>query len=129
MKLLQKLPNSQRSPSGLEWLILKKLPMALLASTLIPLIWYWLSALYPATAPGETVEKYMAGVTIGAIATVITAWTAIFTVAIGCFIVVMMKGPAYVADQYPLMDADEPKESDDRRSEKPSPTRATDDEF
>ena len=39
----------------------------------------------------------------------ITAWTAVFTIAIGCTIVMLMKGPAYVADRYPLSDADEPR--------------------
>ena len=47
---------------------------------------------------------------IAAVATVITAWTAIFTIAIGCVIVALMKGPAYVADRYDLIDADEPRQ-------------------
>jgi hypothetical protein len=115
MNLLQKLPNSQRSPAGLEWVILKKLPMALLACTVIPLLWYWLAWLYPANVPGESADKYLTGVSIAVIATVITAWTAVFTVAIGCCIVVLMKGPAYVADQYPLSDAEAPLESSEHR--------------
>jgi hypothetical protein len=115
MNLLRKLPNSQRSPSGLEWVILKKLPMTLLACTVIPLLWYWLSSLFPANVPGESAEKYLTGVSIAVIATVITAWTAVFTVAIGCFIVILMKGPAYVADQYPLSDAETPSPSGKRR--------------
>jgi hypothetical protein len=38
-------------------------------------------------------------------------WTVVLTVAIACFIVVVAKGPAYVADAYPLPDdgRDEPK--------------------
>ena len=28
-------------------------------------------------------------------------WTLLFTLAIGCVIVMLMKGPAYVADPYP----------------------------
>jgi len=35
-------------------------------------------------------------------------WTALFTVAIGAFVVMVMKGPAYVADAYPLSDSDRP---------------------
>ena len=120
MSLLRKLPNSQRSPSGLEWVVLKKLPMTLLACTLIPLLWYAFASLYPVTAPGESVEKYMTGVSIAALATVITAWTAVFTVAIGCVIVVLMKGPAYVADQYPLIDADEPEDAPPRPGKRAS---------
>ena len=110
MKLLQKLPDSQRSPPGLERRILRKLPSALLASSIIPLIWYWLSHYFPSPNAGESVEKYLNGVGIAAIATAVTAWTAIFTIAIGCVVVVLMKGPAYVADRYPLSDADEPRQ-------------------
>ena len=29
-------------------------------------------------------------------------WTLVLTLALGCFIVRVMKGPAYVADGYPL---------------------------
>ncbi len=31
-------------------------------------------------------------------------WTLVLTVALGCFVVRVMKGPAYVADAYPLPD-------------------------
>ena len=48
-------------------------------------------------------------VDILAIATVITVWTAVFTVAIACVVVWLMKGPGYVADAYDLSDADEPR--------------------
>ena len=110
MRLLQKLPDSQRSPPGLERRILRKIPSAILASIFIPLAWYWLSSVFPSPAAGESVEKYLSTVGIAAIATAVTAWTAILTVAIGCIIVVLMKGPGYVADQYPLSDADEPRQ-------------------
>lgn len=108
MKYLRKLPNSRRSPAGLERKIWAKLPAAFLAGTLIPAFAYAYARFMPSPTVGETVEKYLAGVEIAAIATVITAWTAVFTVAIGCVIVMLMKGPAYVADPYPLSDADEP---------------------
>jgi hypothetical protein len=35
-------------------------------------------------------------------------WTIVFTVVLGCLIVMIAKGPAYVADAYPLPDADAP---------------------
>jgi hypothetical protein len=35
-------------------------------------------------------------------------WTAVLTAAIAAFVVVAMKGPGYVADAYPLPDADAP---------------------
>ena len=112
MRYLQKLPNSRRSPPGLERKIWRRLPVALLASTAIPAFAYLYARFFPAPAFGETVEKYLIGVEIAAVATVITAWTAVFTVAIGCVVVMLMKGPAYVADRYPLSDADEPRRSD-----------------
>jgi hypothetical protein len=40
---------------------------------------------------------------------VLLHWTLIGTLAIGCVIVMLMKGPAYVADAYPLVESDEPR--------------------
>ena len=118
MRYLQKLPNSRRSPPGLEWTIWRRLPAAFLAGTAIPALCYLYARLFPAPASGQTIEKYLAGVEIAVIAVVITAWTAVFTVAIGCVTVMIMKGPAYVADQYPLSDADQPR----RRHEDDDPS-------
>jgi hypothetical protein len=114
MRYLKKLPNSHRSPPGLERKVWRKLPAAFLAGTLIPGFAYGYARLFPSPSIGETVEKYLTGVEIAAIATVITAWTAVLTVAIGCVIVMLMKGPAYVADQYPLSDADQPRRKHQR---------------
>ena len=108
MRYLKRLPDVRRYPPGLEWRILKRLPLVLLASTAAPLCWYLYAEMFPNPAVGETVEKYLASVGIAALATAFTAWTAVSTVAIGCVIVVLMKGPAYVADPYPLVDAERP---------------------
>ena len=35
---------------------------------------------------------------------VVLHWTLVLTLALGCFIVRVMKGPAYVADAYPCPD-------------------------
>jgi len=43
---------------------------------------------------------------------VLVHWTALITVAFGAVIVWVMKGPAYVADAYPLSDAEEPPIAD-----------------
>ena len=114
-RFLNKLPNSRREPHGLEWKILKKMPMATLASLVIPGLMVLYARMSPMPAPGESVDKYLTGINIAAIATSVTALTAVFTVAIGCVIVVLMKGPAYVADEYPLSDASEPR--DDKNAE------------
>jgi len=39
---------------------------------------------------------------------VVLHWTLVLTLAIGCAIVMLMKGPAYVADPYELNDSDRP---------------------
>ena len=45
---------------------------------------------------------------------VILHWTLVLTVGIGCVVVMMMKGPAYVADTYPLSDSDLPAAAKER---------------
>jgi hypothetical protein len=108
MKLLQRLPGFERSPPGLERRILKVLPFALVGSVLAPLLAYLAVTLAGSTPTGLTAARHASDMLIAGVAFVVTAWTAILTVAIGCFIVVLMKGPAYVADRYPLSDADQP---------------------
>lgn len=107
MKYMKKL-HSRREPAGLEWTILKKLPMILLGGTFVPLMISGISRLFPPDRAAALVAKHIQMMDILAIALGITAWTAVFTVAIGCVVVVLMKGPAYVADAYDLVDADRP---------------------
>lgn len=47
---------------------------------------------------------------------VVLHWTLVLTLALGCFIVRLTKGPAYVADAYPL--PDETDDATDARSAK-----------
>ena len=102
MKYLQKLAGFQRSPAGLEWQIWKKLHLILAVGTALPLLAsagaYVLDGLDSATQNARAVEQFfyvMLGV-------VILHWTLVLTLAIGCVIVMLMKGPAYVADAYEM---------------------------
>jgi hypothetical protein len=102
MKYLQKLDGFQRSPAGREWLIWKKLHIILAVGTALPLLAsagaYVLDGLDAATQNARAVEQFfyvMLGV-------VMLHWTLVLTLAIGCVIVMLMKGPAYVADAYPM---------------------------
>ena len=115
MNLLRILPNSRRAPSGLEWVILKKLPMVLLGGTLIPVFFSALSHAFPPGGPSLMVARHLTSIDIFAIASVLTVWMTVLTVAIACLIVVVMKGPAYVADAYPLTDSEHPQDARDRR--------------
>ena len=106
MKLLTKL-HGRRVPPGLEWRILRKLPQITLVGSLIPVALAVLVRILP-PEPGIDAAKHIKSVDIFAIATAITFLTAVLTLAIGCIVVYIMKGPAYVADPYPLQHSDRP---------------------
>lgn len=91
-------------PPGLESVILRRLPAVLVVGTLIPA---GLSLLIRVLPQPEGVDsaKAILNVDIFSFATAVTFWIAILTIAIGCVVVAIMKGPAYVADAYPLEEA------------------------
>lgn len=98
---MRKLPGFRPAPAGYERSILRKLPTVLLAGTVLP-------ALFAAAAPIadpeqlQTFRYLLAGL-------VLTHWMLLFGVALGCVIVVVMKGHAWVADAYALPDRDRPR--------------------
>jgi len=102
MTWLHKLPNSHPSPPGLEWALLRRMPRILVLGTLVPALAAGLARFLP---PGVA-DLYL--VDIYALGTVILHWTLVLTLTIGCIIVWVMKGPAYVADAYPLQDSERP---------------------
>jgi hypothetical protein len=112
MHYLKILPGSRREPPGLERAVLRKLPIVALAGTLIPVFFAVASHLFPPVALDSDVTRHLQFVDMLVIATVVTHWTAVLTAAIGCFVVVVMKGPAYVADRYDLMDSDCPRSAE-----------------
>ena len=114
--------HGRKTPPGLEVDILRKLPRITLLGTLTILALPVIVRLWPAQ-PGIDSAKHIKSVDIFAIATEITLITAVVTVAIGCVIVHIMKGPAYVADSFPVSHADRPKRapSSDAAGEKVRP--------
>ena len=100
--------HGRKTPSGLEVQILRKLPHITLVGTLAILALPVIVRFWPREA-GVDAAKHIKSVDIFAIATEITLITAVFTVAIGCIVVHIMKGPAYVADSLPVSHADRPK--------------------
>jgi hypothetical protein len=114
MDYFQKLPGYRREAPGLERRILRKLPVIALAGTLIPAFFVLASHWSPPTGVDVDVAKHLDMVDTIAIATVVTHWTAVLTAAIGCLVVMVMKGPAYVADRYDLKDSDRPLAPRDR---------------
>lgn len=102
MEFFNKLSGFRRSPSGLEWRILRKIPLILLVGTallgLLALLAHVFLPQLGLVNPAST-EQWLDYVLIGVVA---IYWSWVGTLAIGCIIVVLMKGPAYVADAYPL---------------------------
>lgn len=107
MRWLTKL-HGRKTPPGLELQILKRLPLMTLVGTLCVLALPVIVRLWP-DQPGVDTAKHIRSVDIFAIATEITLLTAVFTVAIGCVVVHIMKGPAYVADSLEVQHSDRPK--------------------
>lgn len=109
MKWLQKVPNSPRAASGLEWKLWRKLPWIAALGTALPLL--VLLALHllidEAANPAQARWLQMADFFVGAV--LVFHWTMTATVAIGCIIVMVMKGPSYQADSYPLSHSDQPR--------------------
>jgi hypothetical protein len=109
MKWLQKIPNSVRCASGLEWSLWRKLPLIALLGTVLPLLGLLaVHAMTDADANAAQVRwLQMADYFVGAV--LVFHWTMVLTVAIGCVIVMVMKGPGYVADGYAVPHSDRPR--------------------
>ncbi len=103
--------EERRTPPGMEVRILRKLPVMTLVATLAVLALPVLARVLP-VEPGIDVAKHVKFVDIFAIATEIALLTAAFTIAIGCVVVHIMKGPAYAADSLPVSHADRPRRKD-----------------
>jgi hypothetical protein len=110
MTWLRKLPNSRRYPPGLEWRLLRRMPRILVVGTLLPALAAVAARAWPLSGTPQEIAATLDLVDIYAIATVTLHWTLVLTVTIACVIVWLMKGPAYVADAYPLPDGDRPSQ-------------------
>lgn len=102
------LPGFQKTPYGAERVLLRRLPRITLLGTallLLPSVLargaIWLDWMPESTRMPGLVDIYV-------ISLVVLHWTVVFTVGLSAFIVMVMKGPGYVADAYPLSDADQP---------------------
>ncbi len=102
MNALNRLPGFRPSPNGLEWALWKRLPAILLLGTVLPigvaLALWWVVPGQPTAAQ----ERDLLLQTYQLIGLVVLHWTLVLTMAIGCVIVLLMKGPAFVADACPL---------------------------
>ncbi len=102
MNLFNRLPGFPRAPAGKERVVLRLLPRVFLFGTLLLTI----PSLLARLIVGPENEAAITTTDIYVISLIILHWTAVLTVGIAAFIVMMMKGPAYVADAYSLNEAE-----------------------
>ena len=101
--------HNHTHPAGFERMILKKIPKVLLGGIFIPFFMSAFVRLFPVAGTAAEIEKHVISIDILSISLFFMVASAAFTVTIGCVIVVLMKGPAYVADAYELDDFDHPR--------------------
>lgn len=107
MKLFNRLPGFPRTPAGKERQVLRWLPATFLVGSLLLTTPSLLVRVFAASADATavtTTDIYVASL-------IILHWTVVLTVGIAAFIVMVMKGPAYVADAYPLQEMETLEES------------------
>lgn len=102
--------KGDRDPSGLEWRILRLLPEAFLAGNVLPVLAAAAMRLLPAPEGVTAVTKHLQLIDAVAAGLIVTCWFGTLALAIGCLIIVVMKGPVLTADSYPLIDFDRPIE-------------------
>ena len=99
---LTKLPGYQVYEPGLERKVLHELPQFVVFGSLAIALPSLLSRLLLSTKAQRIIDILVISVEIFFLGMVLT-------IAIAAFIVMLSKGPAYVADPYPLIDFDRPK--------------------
>ena len=116
MDLFKKLPGFEKAPPGLERKILRWIPRVFLVGTALILLPSIITRIWTMGQEPWIVSKLLTTVDIYAFGLLTVLWTALFTVGLGALTVMIMKGPAYVADAYPLPDADKPRSLQDDAS-------------
>lgn len=109
MNWLKKLPGTRRSASGLEWSLWRKLPAIALAGTLLPLLVLVAVYLFNDPQAGAADARWNQMVGYMVLGVILFHWSMVVTVALGCIIVMIMKGPGYVADGFPVSHSDQPR--------------------
>jgi len=97
MNFFNKLPGFIKTPSGFEWVLFKKIPLIFIIGTAIsstPILYIYFSNSMISPAQQQIIYQCL-GV-------LFSIWFFVGAAAIGCIVVMIMKGPAYVADPYEL---------------------------
>ena len=108
MNWLRKLPGFQQTPYGFEWRLLRLMPTVCLAGTLLPALMAVAARFLIVDGSAAELARRIQLFDFVMIGLVIFVWTLAVTVTIGCVIVWLMKGPAYVADGFDVSHSDKP---------------------
>ena len=108
MNWLTKLPGFQQTPYGLEWRLLRLMPTVLVAGTALPVLAAYLFRFFITENTAAELARRIQLFDFVMIGLVVFIWTLVLTVTIGCVIVWLMKGPAYVADGFDVSHSDKP---------------------
>ncbi len=109
MNWLTKLPGYERTPYGFELRLLRMMPTVLLAGTVLPALMAGAARYFFTQGSVAEIARHVQTFDYVMIGVAVFIWTAVLTVSIGCVIVWLMKGPAYVADGYDVSHSDKPK--------------------
>lgn len=111
MNWLKRLPHGTRSASGLEWTLWRKLPLIALLGTALPLLGLGLAHWMADPGVDAAQARWLQLANYVVLGVLVFHWTMVVTAGIGCIIVMVMKGPGYVADGYPVSHSDQPRET------------------
>jgi hypothetical protein len=109
MNWLQKLPGYQRTPYGFEWRLLRLMPTVTLAGTVLPGLMALVARFVITAGSAAELARHVQLFDFVMLGLVVFVWTLVLTVSIGCIIVWLMKGPAYVADGFEVSHSDTPR--------------------
>lgn len=85
------------------------MPTVCMAGTLLPALMSFTARFLITTGSAAELARRIQLFDFVMVGLVIFIWTLVLTVTIGCVIVWLMKGPAYVADGYEVSHSDTPK--------------------
>lgn len=123
MLWLRKISGNTRASAGMEWWLWRKLPAIAAMGTLLPLLVLGIVHLVNDAGSNAQTARMLQTANYTCWGVIIFNWTMVLTVGIGCVVVMVMKGPGYVADGYWVSHSDTPRQkmestaqADDRRN-------------
>lgn len=108
IRVMQKHPPDRKYPPGLEWTLFRKLPLLTFAGFAVIGLLYGLVRIWPWEGEARQLASLIQRMDFALIGAAIFHLTMMFTLLIGCVVVLIMKGPRYTADSYPVNDSERP---------------------